>query len=60
MMRSLLGVDEQIYYKRGKCYEPLHQSVARNLSNLRNRQNKAKQVGVEILLSEIDDNLKRK
>ncbi|WP_303982249.1 DHH family phosphoesterase [Niallia circulans] len=60
MMRSLLGVDEQVYYKRGKSYEPLHQSVARNLSNLRNRQNKAKQVGVEILLSEIDANLKEK
>jgi len=60
MMRSFLEHDEQVYYKRGKCYETLHTSIARTLYNLRSKQNKLKTSGTEVLLDGIDDKLDKK
>jgi len=60
MMRSFLEQDEEVYYKRGKCYESLHTSIARTLYNLRNKQNKLKASGTEVLLDKIQDKLDKK
>lgn len=49
MMKSLLGYEEQVYYKRNDVYESLHTSVARNLTNIRNRQNKPKDKSIPII-----------
>ena len=49
MMKSFLGHEEQVYYKRGDTYESLHVSVARNLTNIRNRQNKPKDKSIPVI-----------
>lgn len=49
MMKSFLGFEEEVYYKRNDTYESLHVSVARSLTNIRNRQNKPKDKSIPII-----------
>lgn len=49
MMKSFLEYEEEVYYKRNDTYETIHTSVARNLSNIRNRQNKPKDKSIPVI-----------
>jgi single-stranded-DNA-specific exonuclease len=59
--KALLGSDEQVYYKRGKCYESIQKHMARQLTNIKRRQDKARDSSVEALeeiikKGKLDDN----
>lgn len=62
MMKSFLESKELVYYKRKDTYETIQVSTARNLTNIRNRQNKPKDKGVTLLEEKIvkEDLLKEK
>lgn len=47
MMKAFLGVQENIYYKMKGVYETLQENVARCSGNIRARQNKIRDKGVE-------------
>lgn len=47
--KALLGSDEQVYYQRGKCYESIQKHMARQLTNIKRRQDKARDSSVEVL-----------
>lgn len=53
LMKSLLGSTEEVYYKRKDLYESIQTATARNLGNIRSRQNKSKERGVDSLIDEI-------
>lgn len=53
MMKSFMGYKELIYYKRKDIHEPIQVATARNLTNIRNRQNKSKDKGYSLLEDEL-------
>jgi single-stranded-DNA-specific exonuclease len=55
-LKALLGSDEQVYYKRGKCYESIQKHMARQLTNIKRRQDKARDISVNELEKIIKDN----
>ncbi|PLR72191.1 DHH family phosphoesterase [Bacillus sp. UMB0728] len=54
MMKALLGSDETIYYKRKDIYEPIEVNTARLLGNIKNRQGKLRDKGVELIEEKIE------
>jgi single-stranded-DNA-specific exonuclease len=54
--KALLGSNEQVYYKRGKCYESIQKHMARQLTNIKRRQDKARDNSVAALEEVIKEN----
>jgi single-stranded-DNA-specific exonuclease len=54
--KALLGSTEQVYYKRGDCYESIQKHMARQLTNVKRRQDKARDSDVVSL----EDTIKKK
>ncbi|MEC0382979.1 MULTISPECIES: DHH family phosphoesterase [Bacillus amyloliquefaciens group] len=53
MMKALLGSQESVYYPRKKIYEPIVKSVARRISNTKNRQKKSLEKPVNVLIEQL-------
>lgn len=53
--KALLGSTEQVYYKRGDCYESIQKHMARQLTNVKRRQDKARDNGVASLEQIIEE-----
>jgi single-stranded-DNA-specific exonuclease len=56
MMKSFLCSKEQVYYKRKDEHEPISVATARSLYNIRSRQNKLRDKGLESIEFEIENN----
>lgn len=56
MFKALLGSDEEVYYQRGKKYEPISKHAARKAYNLKNKQNRLRDKG----LAEIQERIESK
>ncbi|MGZ9868234.1 DHH family phosphoesterase [Priestia endophytica] len=55
IMKAFLEIDEQIYYSKKKIYEPLEVCSARTAKNIKARQLRVRNKGVEILEDIIQD-----
>ncbi|MFO1442951.1 DHH family phosphoesterase [Bacillus sp. Bva_UNVM-123] len=55
MFRALLESDEEIYYKRKNINEPIEKNTARILGNLKAKQDRMRNKGVELITERIDD-----
>ncbi|PAD84934.1 single-stranded-DNA-specific exonuclease RecJ [Niallia circulans] len=56
MFRSFLEVEEEIYYKRKGVYEPIEVNTARTLGNLKAKQDRLRNKGIE----EISERIREK
>jgi single-stranded-DNA-specific exonuclease len=55
VFKCLTESDEQVYYKKKDQYESIHVNTARQLANVRVRQNKLRDQGVAQILERIQD-----
>ena len=55
MMKSFLGSNEEVYYKKNDVYETIQTATARKLGNTRSRQNRLRDKGVEQIELQISD-----
>lgn len=55
MMRAFLEEKELIYYKRKNTHEPIEENTARMLVNIRNRQNRKKEKGLNLIEERIQE-----
>ncbi|KON87462.1 hypothetical protein AF332_11900 [Sporosarcina globispora] len=61
LMEALLESKEEVYYKKKDVYESIQEATARNLGNLRNRQNTARDNSTEKIISIVESsNLKER
>lgn len=56
MFKAMIGSNETIYYKRNDVDEHITVAVARNLTNIRTRQNNAKDKVIKLVKQQIEDN----
>lgn len=55
VFKSLIESDEKIYYKKKDTWETIQVNTARQLANVRVRQNKLRDKGVELILDRINE-----
>ena len=55
VMKSFLESDEQVYYKRKNIYESIQTATARQLVNIKNRQNRLRDKSVELIEEKIKE-----
>ncbi|MDT0160438.1 DHH family phosphoesterase [Bacillus sp. AG4(2022)] len=55
LMEALLESEQKVYYKKKDIYESIQVATARNLSNLRNRQNTARDKGADKIAALIEE-----
>lgn len=55
MFRAFLEVDEEIYYDKKKIYEPIEISTARMIGNIKNKQTRLRDKGMEAINERIEE-----
>jgi single-stranded-DNA-specific exonuclease len=55
MMKSFLGSQELVYYKRKDVHQPIQVATARQLVNIRSRQNRQRDKGLELIEQRIEE-----